>query len=115
MTRRTDEQNAAMHLYFRWLAQALLEKHFDFRDLTVEIPANEYMVKEHMWKSIQKKMTGKKSTKDLEINEVSIIYDILNRALIDKLDIHVRFPNKEDLAIEAEIKRREILQKRGNV
>jgi len=106
---RTDDQNKAMHLYFRWLAEALQEKHFDFRDFTVEIPANEYMVKELMWKHISHQMYGKESTKDLEKNEVSQIYDVLNRALIEKLDIHVRFPNKEDLAIEAEMKRRRML------
>lgn len=107
--KRTDEQNKAMHLYFRWLAEALQEKHYDFRDFTIEIPANKYMVKELMWKHMAKEMYGKDSTADLNTDEVSPIYDVLNRALIEKLDVHVRFPNKEDLAIEAEMKRRKML------
>lgn len=97
---RTSEQNAALHLYFRWLAEALQEKDFDFRDLTIEIPANEHMVKEYMFKPIIAKMYGKESTTKLETNEVSQAYDVLHRALVDKLGVDVPFPCKEDLARE---------------
>jgi len=99
MTRTTD-QNSALHLYFRWLAEALQEKDFDFRDLTVEIPANEHMVKEYMFKPIISAMYGKDSTTKLEKNEVSQAYDVLHRALVDKLGVSVPFPNKDDLARE---------------
>lgn len=95
---RTLEQNAALHLYFRWLSEALQEKHFDFRELKVEIPATEHLVKEMMWKVVQETMYGKKSTTKLEKSEVSGVYDTLHRALIDRFGINVPFPNKEDLA-----------------
>lgn len=94
---RTQEQNAALHLYFRWLAEALRDQDFDFRDLTVEIQASENLVKEYIWRPIQEAMTGKVSTTELEISEVSEIYDTLHRAMVDKLNINVPFPNKEDL------------------
>lgn len=96
----TEQQRKALHLYFRWLAEALQEKDYDFRDLTVEIPANEYMVKEYMFRPIIKAMYGKSSTKTLENNEVSQAYDVLHRALVDKLGVNVPFPNEEDLARE---------------
>ena len=94
----TEQQRKALHLYFRWLAEALREKDFDFRDLTVEIPATEYMVKELMFKPIIYSMYGKNSTMKLENNEVSQAYDVLHRALIEKLDVNVPFPDEEDLA-----------------
>jgi len=97
--KRTNEQNAAMHLYFRWLAEALREKDYDFRELKVEIPATEELVKELIWKHVQEAMYGKKSTTELDKHEVAAIYDVLNRAFIEK-DINVPFPNEEDLAAE---------------
>lgn len=97
---RTDEQNRALHLYFRWVAEALAEKHIDFRDLKVEIQPTEHLVKELMWKPIQIAMYGKESTTKLEKSELSAIYDTLHRALLDadRFGVNVPFPNKEDLA-----------------
>ena len=98
----TNQQQKALHLYFRWLAEALQEKDYDFRDLVVEIPATEYMVKEYMFKPIIHAMYGKDSTMKLEINVVSQAYDVLHRALIEKLGVNVPFPTEEDLRRELE-------------
>lgn len=104
MSQRTKEQNDAMHLYFRWLAEALAEKHFDFRELKVEIQPTPHLVKELMWKPVQKAMYDKISTKTLETSEVGSIYDTLNKALIERFDVAVGFPNKEDLEHERAMK-----------
>ena len=97
MSIRTDQQNKALHLWFRWLAEALAEKHYDFRNLKIEIQPTEYLVKQFMWKPVEEALYGKKSTKALEISEVSVIYDHLNKALGEKFGIHIPFPTEEDL------------------
>ena len=94
---RTDQQNKALHLWFRWVAEALNEKHYDFRDLRIEIQPNEYLVKELMFKPVMEATYGKISTRKLEIDEVSVLYDTLNRAFGDKLGINVPFPTEEDV------------------
>ena len=97
MSVRTDQQNKALHLWFRLLAEALNEKHYDFRDLRIEIQPTEYLVKKYMWKPVQEEMYGNKSTKLLEIDQVSVLYDILNKALGERLGVHVPFPTEEDV------------------
>lgn len=100
MTKATHEQQNALHLYFRWLAEALAEKHYDFRELKIELQPTEHLVKEYMWKPVQEALYSKKSTRTLEITEVSGVYDHLNRALSERFGVSVPFPNKEDLARE---------------
>ena len=101
MTLRTDQQNKALHLWFRWLAEVLSDKHYDFRYLKIEIQPTEYLVKKYMFKPVMEEMYGKKSTKTLEIDQVSVLYDILNKALGDRLGVHVPFPTQEDLDAES--------------
>ena len=93
--RRTDQQNKALHKYFRMLAEALAEQHYDFRDLKIELKPTEYLVKEFMWRPIQEALYGSKSTTELEKMEIADIYDHLNRALSDRLGVHVPFPSEE--------------------
>jgi hypothetical protein len=92
---RTEQQNKALHLWFRQVAEALASQEFDFRELKIEIAPTEYLVKEYMWKPVEKAVTGKTSTTQLEKSEVSEIYDILNKALGEKFGIHIPFPEDE--------------------
>ena len=96
MTQRTDQQNKALHKYFRMLAEALQDADYDMRELKVDIRPTEELVKKYMWKPVQEALYDKKSTTDLSISEVSEVYDHLNRALIDKLSIHVPFPSEDN-------------------
>jgi hypothetical protein len=94
---RTLTQNAAMHLYCEHVSQALNEAGFDFRTFIkegVEVPFNKDLVKEHLWKPIQKAVTGEESTKKPEKHQYSEIYDVLNRHLSNK-GIIVPFPSIE--------------------
>ena len=94
---RTTTQNAAMHLYCELLAQALNEAGFDFRTFIkddIEVPFSKDLVKEHLWKPIQKAVTGEDSTTKPDNHQFSEIYDVLNTHLIEK-GINVPFPSIE--------------------
>ena len=92
--KRSDQQNKALHLWFRLVADELAKHDFDFRDIKIELEPTEHLVKEYMWKPVEYAVTGQKSTKDLDKVDVSVIYDIINKALGEKLGIHVPFPEE---------------------
>jgi len=93
---RTPIQNNALHLFFSQLAQELNDKHFDMRTLIreeVELSWTPYNVKEFLWKPFQKLLTGKRTTTKLNrAEEINLIYDNLNRALIDRTKGQVQVP-----------------------
>lgn len=93
---RTPQQNNALHLFFSQLAQELNDKHFDMRTLIreeVELSWTPYNVKEFLWKPFQKLLTGKRTTTKLsKTKEINLIYDNLNRALIDRTKGQVQVP-----------------------
>jgi hypothetical protein len=96
---RTITQNASIHLYFKLLAYELNEHGLDVMKVmshNVPIPWNENLVKELMWRKIQKAMTSKRSTAKLSTTQVSEIYDVINKHLINITDgeISVPFPDK---------------------
>ena len=97
---RTPQQNKGIHLYCEWLAKALdeaqLSIHMEFLGKSIEVPYTKANVKENIWKPTMIAMTGKKSTTKLERKEVSEIYDVLNRFLIDKWDVYVPFPDRNE-------------------
>jgi hypothetical protein len=98
MKQRTLTQNAALHLYFTRLAEALDAGGYDVTHTlkhSVDIPWNPVLVKELLWKVIQLPMTEKHSTAELDRVEVGHIYEVLNRHLGQKLGIHVPFPSEE--------------------
>jgi len=95
---RTLTQNKALHLYFKMLADEFGEKGLDMKKTLkaeIEIPWDEDSVKKHLWKPLQKLVLETESTTKLETKHVGQIYDILNRHLIEKLDIAVPFPHRE--------------------
>ena len=93
---RTDKQNASMHLYFRLLAEALNEHGLDMKTVLkpgVEIPWNERMVKEFLWRPIQKVMTDKDSTTELNTVGPSDVHKVLDRMLAEKFGVSVDWPS----------------------
>lgn len=108
--RRTEAQNNALHLYFEQIAQALNHEGYDVRivlqviaEKGVDMMWSKELVKELLWRSIQKKYTGKKSTTELDsIKEITDIYDMLNKWLGENFQIHVPFPSMETLIEENE-------------
>tara|TARA_B100000405_G_scaffold78195_2_gene54191 strand:+ start:31 stop:441 length:411 start_codon:yes stop_codon:yes gene_type:complete len=95
---RTQRQNRALHVYLRELASTLNEKGLDcsmvLKDGVTAIKWSDHLVKEHIWRVVQEAQTEKKSTRDLDRSEVSMIYDIINRHLGEKFGVHVPFPER---------------------
>ena len=83
---RSQTQNAALHVFCSQLAEKLNEAGFDFRVFIKEgypVPFNENLVKEYLWRPIQKAITGKDSTTKPERSEYALIYDSLNLKLAE--------------------------------
>ncbi|MBO00998.1 MAG: hypothetical protein CL438_10105 [Acidimicrobiaceae bacterium] len=95
---RTQRQNRALHVYLRELALTLNEKGLDcsmvLKDGVTAIKWTDHLVKEHIWRVVQEAQTEKKSTRDLDRSELSMIYDIINRHLGEKFGVHVPFPER---------------------
>lgn len=92
---RTNKQNRALHLWIRKLVLELDSAGLDMKKVLkpeVDIPWTDDLVKQYLWKPVQKAMLGKERTRDLETSEVSKVYDTLNRHLSSKFGVSVPFP-----------------------
>jgi hypothetical protein len=104
-SKRTDKQNASLHLFFEQVAQALNEQGYDVRIVTqviaekgVDFLWSKELVKEILWRNIQKKYLGKKSTTELDsVGDITEIYEMLNKFLGENFQVHVPFPSIETL------------------
>ena len=97
---RTEQQQRAIEVYCRTVSEALASKNLDMvRVLSkkeIEIPWTQYSVKEYIFKEIEFAMFGKVSTTQLnKSHEISDIYDVMNRWLVNEFEISVPFPSKE--------------------
>ncbi len=96
---RTLQQNKALHLYFRLVAEALNEAGLDIRAVLkpeVEIPWSPGAVKEFLWRPVQKILLQKESTRSLTTSDIDKVYDVVN-AHLAKHGIHEPFPSIEQL------------------
>jgi len=94
---RSHQQNNALHLWCALLAKELNDAGYDmvhFFDEGADIPWTKMMVKEMIWKPVQKVMTEKVSTKEAHKVEYIKIYDVLNRHLAQKKGISVPWPSR---------------------
>jgi hypothetical protein len=97
---RTLQQNAAMHKYFELLAKAFNDAGYTVHKVLtkpLEISWSKDLVKYILWHTVQSALFGKKSTKNLDIKEVSQVYEEINNHTSSKLGVHVPFPDKENL------------------
>jgi hypothetical protein len=79
---RSLSQNSALHLWFTQVAETLNEQGMDVRTFikdSVEIPWSAHMVKELLWRKLQETMTGKKSTTQINTEEINKIMDVIIR------------------------------------
>lgn len=99
--KRTLKQNNSLHKYFELVSEALNNQGLDFTKIftnPVAIMITPELVKECMWRPIQKSMFKKLSTTTLEKQqEIDKIYDVMNKFLGEKFGVYVEFPNKEKL------------------
>ena len=96
MTQRTAAQNKALHLWFRQVAEELNAGGFTVNHVLakkVELNWNERLVKEILWRELQERLLGKKSTTELEKHmDIDQVWETLNRHLGQEFGIHVPFP-----------------------
>lgn len=96
-SKRTAQQNKAMHLWFTMVADALNAAGLDMRKTLkpeIEIPWSGENVKDFLWRPVQKTMLGVDSTTDLKSkDDIDKVYDVLNRHLGEKFQIHIPFPD----------------------
>ena len=94
---RTQRQNRALHVFCRQLAETVREKDFDtakFFKSGFEVPFTTEIVKDNVWKPIQRAVTNKERSSKLSRTEVSEVFDVINRLLAEK-GIHVPWPEKK--------------------
>jgi len=97
---RSGKQNNSLHKYCEMLADELNDKGLDMRKVLkpeIDIPWTGKSIKKYIWKEIQKIMFDTDSTADLTRPEVSQVYDVINRNMINTHDINVPFPSKDNL------------------
>lgn len=96
---RTGTQNNCIHKLCEQLAQALNDGGEDmrlfFKDGYV-VPFTAETVKENMWRKIQIAITGKHSTTELDRQECSQVYDVLNQNMAER-GYYVPWPSKDTM------------------
>lgn len=98
---RTLTQNSALHLYYKLLADALNSGGFEMVktlevifSAPVEVWWTPELVKEHLWRPIQKVATlDKHSTVELTTSEVSEVYRLMDRHIAQTTGVSVSFPS----------------------
>lgn len=96
---RTSQQNRAMWQYCSMLAKALGDAGMDQRTYPfkdgLSIPFSKDSVMEIFWRPVQKALLDKTSTRDLTTKEVNQIYEALDKAMSERVGVHVEFPSRE--------------------
>lgn len=96
---RTVQQNRALHLYFFNLALELNLAGLTIQEVVkhkMEMDWTPESVKEILWRPAQKRLLGKKSTtKLMKHQEITLVWEHLNRHLSEKLGIYVPFPSAD--------------------
>lgn len=106
---RTKQQNKALHVLFRLLADTLNGAGLDMRKTLkpgVEIPWSGASVKEFLWRPIQEAQLDKHSTTELTTVEIDEVFNTINKHLGERFDLHVPFPSIEELIREYEERRK---------
>ena len=91
---RTGKQNDAIHAYCREVASVMAAHGYDMKTVIkdgVPIDPTMELIKEYMWRPIQKAVTGVESTRKINPMEVNDIYEVLSRLLVEKYSIDVPF------------------------
>ena len=93
---RSGLQNKSLHVFCDQVAEKLNDAGFDFRLFIKDgypVPFNAQLVKDYLWRPVQKAITGKDSTTKPERIEYIEIYDALNVKLAEH-GVFVAWPCK---------------------
>lgn len=92
---------------FEQLANELNDNGLDVRSTLkedIEIPWNSYLIKELIWKKVQKAQLGKESTTQLTTKEINQVFEVIARHLAQKFGIVIEFPSIETLMMKERTK-----------
>ena len=111
---RTTTQNKALHLYFTFIADQLTEKNIEYewkgiKGMILSCNYNGQIVKDFLWRPIQKQLFKKESTTELTTIEINEIIDILSKAFAH-IGITILFPSYESWATSEIIKKYEAVR-----
>lgn len=100
---RSLQQNAALHLWCSWIAEALNDAGYDYQkfleaaDYKLDTPWTTALVKDQLWRPVQEAMTKKESTTELNKIEPSDIQQVLMARLTEITGIQdVPWPKKKE-------------------
>lgn len=97
---RTERQNRALHKMFGMLADTLNTNGLEMKVVLkheYEIWWNKETIKQHLFKPVMKAMYNKSSTTQLNTNEVSKVFEQLQKMLGEKFGIEMTFPSIEEM------------------
>lgn len=89
---RTDQQSKALHVAFTQLGDSLTEQGLNVYQVldmivkkggAVEMPWNQTLVKELLWRPFQKAVNLEKSTTKLSTTDIDKVFEILHRSLYE--------------------------------
>jgi len=96
---RTLQQNKALHAFYTELSNELNDHGVTIQKFlgnAVEINFTPKLVKELIWRPIQKYLTDKGSTTELDkTQEIDLVYDHITRHLGELYGIFVEFPHRD--------------------
>jgi len=98
--KRTNQQNKALHLYFKMLADTLNDAGLDMRKTlkpNVSIDWTPETVKEYLWRPVQKVQLRKTSTTELTTDEITKVWETINRFLGENHGVTQSFPSIEEI------------------
>lgn len=102
---RTDQQRKGIEVYCKLLADAFNDGGYDMKAVlthkAIDVPWKQDRIKDILWRSIQIALLNKESTTELDPNEVSQVYEVLDRWTSEKLGIHVEFPDRYRVPVDA--------------
>ena len=97
---RSDQQRKAIEVYCREMANLANDAGYEFAAFIehkklkgTETPWSQELFKEYVWRPVQQAYLNKESTTRLKPDEVTIIYDVVNRKMAEIAGISMVFPN----------------------
>ena len=97
---RTELQNRSIHKFCSMLSQAFNDAGMDMAFVMSKLsknpclPWNADQVKERLWRPVQLHTCGIESSRKLDTDQVSVVYEALNVATSQKLGVGIPFPSR---------------------
>ena len=96
---RSSSQNAALHVYCKLVADALNDAGLDFEQVFkhgYKVPWSDRIIKDHLWRPVQKAMFEHESTTKPLTTQYPKIYEYINGRLAE-FGVHVPWPTKREV------------------